>query len=92
VGIFIGNKQYWNKGFGQEALGLLTDYGFQSLNLNNIMLTVFSFNKRAIKCYEKAGFKQFGVRKESKIVNETKYDEIYMQILRKDKIDGKINQ
>ncbi|MDR1218938.1 MAG: GNAT family N-acetyltransferase, partial [Treponema sp.] len=36
VGIFIGNKNYWNKGYGAEALTLLVDYGFKALNLYNI--------------------------------------------------------
>ena len=57
VGIFIGNKDYWNKGYGSEALRLLMDFGFKALNLHNIGLTAWAFNKRAIKCYEKIGFK-----------------------------------
>lgn len=49
AGIFIGNKNYWNKGYGTEAMNLLLDYGFNLLNLNNIMLRVYSFNKSLIK-------------------------------------------
>jgi RimJ/RimL family protein N-acetyltransferase len=49
TGLLIGNKNYWNKGYGSEALTLLLDYGFKALNLNNIMLKVYTFNKRAIK-------------------------------------------
>jgi RimJ/RimL family protein N-acetyltransferase len=46
--IIIGNKNYWNKGYGSEALSLLMDYGFKALNIHNIMLSVYSFNKRAM--------------------------------------------
>ncbi len=80
-GIFIGDKSYWNKGFGMEATKLIIDYGFNILNLHNIWLEVYSFNKRAIKSYEKAGFKFLGKRREAKIINGKKYDEIYMDIL-----------
>jgi RimJ/RimL family protein N-acetyltransferase len=58
AGIFIGNKNYWNKGYGTEAMKLLLDYGFNLLNLNNIMLSVYSFNQRATKSYLKCGFKK----------------------------------
>ena len=82
MGIFIGNKKYWNKGFGTEATQLLLQFGFEKLNLNNVMLRVFSFNKNAIKCYQKCGFKMIGKRREAKIVNEKKFDEIGMDIIR----------
>ena len=81
VGIFIGNKDYWSKGYGSEALSLLIDYGFNILNLNNIMLEVFGFNKRAIKSYKKVGFKEIGRRREAVIVAGKKHDEIYMDVL-----------
>ena len=49
VGLFIGEEENRSKGYGTEALSLLVEYGFNYLNLKNIMLKVFSFNKRAIK-------------------------------------------
>ena len=81
IGIFIGNKNYWNKGYGTEALTLLMDYGFKALNLHNIMLRVFDFNGRAKKCYEKIGFREIGIRRESLHRNLKKHDVIYMDIL-----------
>ena len=80
-GIFIGDKTYQNKGYGTEAIRLILDYAFNLLNLHNIWLFVYSFNKRAIKCYEKVGFKLAGRRRESKLVSGKYYDEIYMDIL-----------
>jgi len=80
-GIFIGNKDYWNKGYGEEATRLTLDYGFNILNLTNIMLKVFSYNKRGIKCYEKCGFKEFGKRRKAKLIGGTAYDVIHMDIL-----------
>jgi len=84
VGIFIGDKNYLSKGYGSEALFLLVDYGFNVLNLNNIMLEVFSYNKRAITSYKKVGFKEIGRRREAIIFAGEKYDEIYMDILASD--------
>lgn len=89
AGIFIGNKDYWNKGYGTEAMKLLLDYGFNLLNLNNIMLRVLSFNKRAIKSYEKCGFKEIGRRREAYIIGNKKYDFIFMDILASE-FEGKI--
>ena len=81
VGIFIGNKKYWNQGFGTEALSLLIDYGFKALNFHNIMLKVYEYNKSAIKCYEKIGFKQIGKRREALHRNLEKHNILYMDIL-----------
>ncbi len=80
-GIFIGNRNYWDKGYGSEAIKLLLDYGFNILNLHNISLSVYSFNKRAINCYQKLGFKIIGNRREAREIAGQKYDEIYMDIL-----------
>jgi len=82
IGIFIGNKKYWNKGFGTEALSLLIDYGFKALNFHNIMLRVYEYNKGAIKCYEKTGFKQIGKRREALHRNLEKHNIVYMDILK----------
>jgi RimJ/RimL family protein N-acetyltransferase len=81
VGIFIGNKKYWNKGYGTEALSLLLDYGFKALNLHNISLRVYSFNERARKSYEKTGFKIIGKKREALLRGEERYDIILMDIL-----------
>ena len=79
--LFIGNKNYWNKGYGTEALSLLIDHGFKALNLHNIMLRVFEYNKRAIRCYEKIGFKHFGARREALLRNLDRHNIHHMDIL-----------
>jgi RimJ/RimL family protein N-acetyltransferase len=92
LGIVIGNKDYWNQGFGQEALDLLLDYGFNILNLNNIMLRVFEFNKRAVSCYQSCGFKEIGRRREARIIGGEKHDVIYMDLLASEFEGGVINE
>lgn len=84
VGIFIGDEDNQNKGYGSEALRVLLNYGFGVLNLNNIDLKVFDFNARAIRCYEKVGFKEYGRRHKSYYLNNEYHDTIYMEILRDD--------
>jgi RimJ/RimL family protein N-acetyltransferase len=83
-GIFIGNREYWNKGYGAEAFSLLIDFGFRTLNLHNIMLRVYGFNQRARAMYEKVGFKQIGVRRQCLRRNLEVHDIIYMDILPED--------
>ena len=69
LGIFIGDKDYRGNGYGTEALRLVLDFGFNYLNLNNIKLDVLEFNKRAISCYKKCGFKEYGRRRQSEFLN-----------------------
>ena len=81
LGIFIGNRNYWSKGYGTEAIQLILDFGFNYLNLRNIDLALMEFNQRALKCYQKCGFKEIGRRRKSKFINGKYYDSILMDIL-----------
>ena len=81
LGVFIGDKEARNKGYGTEAIRLILDYGFNYLNLNNIKLDVMEFNKRAIACYKKCGFKEYGRRRKAEFTNGKYYDRISMDIL-----------
>lgn len=80
-GIFIGNKQYWSKGYGEEATKLVLDYGFNILNLNNILLSVDENNRRGIRCYEKCGFKPIGARRNARTICGEKFNVILMDVL-----------
>ena len=81
VGIFIGDSENRSKGYGSEALKLIVNYGFKTLNLHNIMLTVHSDNPRGIACYQKVGFNEFGRRRESNYKDGHYVDQVYMEIL-----------
>ncbi len=80
-GITIWDKSYWGKGYGTEAVKLTLDYGFRFMNLYNIMLDTSGFNARAIRAYEKAGFKVIGRRRGANIVAGQRYDQIFMDCL-----------
>lgn len=81
LGIFIGDKDYRSKGYGTEAIRLILEYGFKYKNLHNINLDLMSFNERALKCYTKCGFKEYGRRRACKYINGKYYDSIGMDIL-----------
>ncbi len=81
LGIVIGEKAYWNRGFGQEATRLLLDFGFNLLNLNSVILGTFAFNQRAIAAYRKVGFKEIARRREARIIGGKKYDVVLMDML-----------
>ena len=87
-GLFIGEVENRNKGYGQEALKLLLNYGFNTLNLNNVMLKVFSFNEMAISCYKKVGFRMIGQRRNSFFLNGKYHNDVFMDILAEDFISG----
>ena len=84
VGIGIGPLDFWGKGFGTEAMHLILQYAFTELNLRRVTLTVFEYNQRAIRSYEKVGFRHEG-RQRGRILREGKrWDILYMGILRED--------
>jgi len=83
-GIMIGEKSYWNKGFGTEAVKLLVRHGFQTLNLNRICLRVFASNPRAVRTYEKAGFSQEGRLRQAEYIDGEYVDVLLMSILRRE--------
>jgi RimJ/RimL family protein N-acetyltransferase len=81
IGIVIGEKDYWDRGYGAEALSLMLDHAFNALNLNSVMLGTFDYNERAIACYRKLGFKLIGRRRQARILGERKYDLVLMDLL-----------
>ncbi len=56
LGIMIGNRNYWNKGYGTDVVTTLVDYIFRQTNLNRIYLKTLESNDRAQKCFQKCGF------------------------------------
>ena len=82
VGIAIGEKNYWSRGFGTEALTLLIDYGFKQLNLHRLYAAAIEFNEKSIKTQKKIGFKVEGCRKEAIFKNGKYWNMIVTGLLR----------
>jgi RimJ/RimL family protein N-acetyltransferase len=81
MGIFIGEKENWGKGYGEDAVNLILDFGFNVLNFNSVQLRVFDFNKRGIRCYEKCGFKYVAKIRQKFFFGGKYHDTIIMDIL-----------
>ena len=81
VGIFIGEKSSWNKGYGTEVMRLLLHVGFGTLNLNRIFLRVDKANKGGIRAYEKAGFVHEGCFRQGAYRDGQYEDMLFMSIL-----------
>ncbi len=82
VGIFIGDKDYWGKGYGTDAMKVLMKFIFEQMNINKIKLHVYAFNERAIKSYKKCGFTVEGVLRQELYRDGKYHDEYVMGILR----------
>jgi len=80
--IFIGEKDYWGKGFGKESTQLMLRYGFELLNVNKIWLGVTSDNEKAMNSYLKCGFVKEGVLRQEIYRNNSFHDAVRMSILR----------
>lgn len=82
LGIIIGEKSEWDKGYGAEAMTLLLRHGFETLNLHRIFLRVYADNVRAVRSYEKAGFMLEG-RLRDAVYKHGRYDDVLiMSVLR----------
>lgn len=64
IGVGIGRREDWGKGYGTEGMELLLRYAFDELNLRRLQLTVIAYNARAIRMYEKLGFVREGAYRE----------------------------
>lgn len=84
VGIGLGERDYWGKGYGTDAMLVLQRYAFEELNLHRLSLTVFDYNQRAVRSYEKAGFIVEGRARQYLNREGQRYDMIFMSILREE--------
>ncbi|MGG5508139.1 MULTISPECIES: GNAT family N-acetyltransferase [unclassified Myroides] len=80
--IFIGDKTQWGKGVGTMVTQKVVAYGFETLKLNRIMLTVSQPNIGGVKAYERAGFKVEGVLREACYRDQAFHDKIVMSMLK----------
>jgi RimJ/RimL family protein N-acetyltransferase len=82
--ITIGERDAWGRGLGTEATELMLAHAFERLGLHRVGLSVFSFNTRAIRAYDKAGFRVEGRIREAIRRDGRHWDEIHMGVLADD--------
>lgn len=84
LGISIGDKNYWGKSYGADAIKTLVRYLFHTMNLKRVQLDTWSGNERAIRCYEKCGFVVEGRLRHNAYVDGHYFDTIIMGLLREE--------
>jgi len=88
VGIGLGDREYWGKGYGTDAMKVILRYAFLELNLERVSLDVFEYNPRGMRSYEKVGFSIEG-RQRGMILREgRRWDVIYMGILKEEWLEN----
>lgn len=82
VGIGIGEREYWSKGYGTDAMKLAVQFAFMELGLQRVSLGLFDYNPRALRAYEKAGFRLEGRTRQDMLREGKRTDSLWMGILR----------
>jgi len=82
IGIFIGEKSFWDQGYGRKAIRLMLHHGFDNMNINRVYLRVFETNPRGIHCYEQVGFKHEGRMRQGHYLDGQYIDVLFMSVLR----------
>jgi RimJ/RimL family protein N-acetyltransferase len=90
VGIVIGEKEHWNKGYGTDAMMTILDFAFNQMNLHRVYLRVYEYNARGLRSYEKCGFRKEGVSRDDRYAHGEYHDTIMMGVLKNEfkKIPG----
>lgn len=91
-GIVIGEADARGKGYGTEITRIVVDYAFTALGLHNVMLTVYEYNHAGRRVYEKAGFREFGRRRQAHFMGGRLWDIIYMECLAPDALTTPLRQ
>jgi RimJ/RimL family protein N-acetyltransferase len=84
LGITIGDREYWGRGYGREAVRLLLDYAFRVRNLRRVWLEVHAANERAMRAYKACGFVEEGRMREHVWLAGRYVDNVIMGVLREE--------
>ena len=90
IGISIGEKKYWNCGYGRDTMRLMLRHAFNDLNLNRVYLFVFETNERARKAYLASGFVEEGRLRQDVYKNGQYIDVFVMSVLRSEWQDTEV--
>jgi len=88
LGITIGERDYWGRGYGREAVGLLLDYAFRIRNLRRVWLEVHAANERAIRAYKACGFVEEGRMRGHVWLAGRYVDNVIMGVMREEWREG----
>jgi RimJ/RimL family protein N-acetyltransferase len=85
MGIAIHNEENWGRGFGIQAIELMIEFGWKSLNLRRIDLSVHEFNERAKHVYEKLSFVEYGKAHGKYYIDGEYVNTFYLELFRNTK-------
>lgn len=81
LGVSIMPLEYRGRGLGTEAVRLITDYAIHALGMHNVRLSTLEFNTAGFHAYRKAGFREYGRRRQAWFHNGRWWDIVYMEAL-----------
>jgi RimJ/RimL family protein N-acetyltransferase len=84
LGIQIGERDFWGRGYGTDALRILLRYAFDELNLQRVSLSFLEGNERAMRSYAKCGFHLEGRERQAWAYDGRHWDELFMGLLREE--------
>lgn len=84
LAIGILDRRHLGEGYGCEAIRAVARFSFDTLELHRLSVRVLAFNERAIRAYEKVGFRREGVERESARVGRQWHDDVLMGLLARD--------
>lgn len=84
VGIGIGERDFWSKGYGTDMMKVCLRYAFSELGVQRVALGLHEYNARALRSYEKAGFRLEGRTRQDVLREGRRTDTLWMGILREE--------
>ena len=84
IGVMIGDKRYWNGGYGSDAVRTLTRFAFRVMNLQRVHLRTYEYNPRAVAAFRRAGFREEGRLRRHVYMEGRHWDVILMGCLREE--------
>ena len=78
IGVTIGLREFWGRGFGTDLISTFVRFMFETMELDRIHLKTLDWNHRAQRCFEKAGFKRYGMSRRGE------FNFVLMEIFKKD--------
>jgi [ribosomal protein S5]-alanine N-acetyltransferase len=84
IGLIIGAKEHWGKGYATDAIELIARFAFESLHLRKVTASCYSSNEASARAFEKVGFQREGLRRAQFLSDDGPEDQIMLGLLRSD--------
>ncbi|HEY9080140.1 GNAT family protein [Magnetovibrio sp.] len=82
VSLFIGEREFWGKGYASQAISLVVSYGFTKLGLNRLEAGVVDGNSASLKAFLRNGFREEGLMRRAFKWRDDYQDNRWLALLR----------